>query len=243
VTIISQVQYYYDLHPTPEDLMGDNAGHSWLVRYLLDVLDWQFRAERWFVVGNLNLYRTTDPHEPPITPDVALFKGVIVRPEERSRISSWWIHPPENPPPAVVFEVASAGTWKTDVQLEPERYAERGIREYFYSDPQTNEPEDSRRLRGWQMTGGEPGELRASEYGSIWSEELESWLAPAGSELHLYDRAGHRRLTEAEAADERAEREARRAESEQAAKEAERAAKEKAWERLRELGIDPETSL
>jgi hypothetical protein len=50
-------------------------------------------------------------------------------------------------------------------------------------------------------------------------------------------------LTEAEAADERAEREARRAESEQAAKEAERAAKEKAWERLRELGIDPETSL
>ena len=56
---------------------------------------------------------------------------------------------------------------------------------------------------------------------------FESWLAPDGPLLRLYDRDGRMRLTEGEA--------------QRAAKEAERAAKEAAWAKLRELGIDPES--
>jgi hypothetical protein len=33
----------------------------------------------------------------------------------------------------------------------------------------------------------------------LWSPELESWLVPDGKVLRLFDKAGQRRLTEAEA--------------------------------------------
>ncbi len=104
--------------------------------------------------------------------------------------------------------------------------------------------------------------LPADIRGWVWSETLESWVGAEGTQIELYDREGHKRLN-AEAAAQRAEQlalqaeeTARRAEetarrAEEAARraeettrqrqEAERAAKEKAWAKLRELGIDPES--
>ena len=41
-----EVAYYYDFHPTEEDLMGETAVHADLVHYLRDVLRWQFRGQR-----------------------------------------------------------------------------------------------------------------------------------------------------------------------------------------------------
>jgi hypothetical protein len=93
------------------------------------------------------------------------------------------------------------------------------VREYYAYDP--NEPpywpSSSGRLRGWWLAGGAVAEQAADARGWIWSAELESWLAPDGALLPLYDRDGQPRLTEGEA---------------------ERAAKEAAWAKLRELRID-----
>jgi hypothetical protein len=36
--IENEVEYYYDSHPTQEDLMGETSFHADLVNYLMDVL-------------------------------------------------------------------------------------------------------------------------------------------------------------------------------------------------------------
>lgn len=43
--ISNQVQYYYDYHPTEEDLMGETAWHSELIDYLKAVLLWLFHDQ------------------------------------------------------------------------------------------------------------------------------------------------------------------------------------------------------
>ncbi len=41
-----ETSYYYDLHPTKEDLMGETAVHRAVVTYLTLVLQWLFREQR-----------------------------------------------------------------------------------------------------------------------------------------------------------------------------------------------------
>jgi len=111
-----------------------------------------------------------------------------------------------------------------------------GAREYYAYEPNAPPywPKNAGRLRGWWLASGVMVERSADERGWIWSEELESWLAPDGPLLRLYNRDRRLRLTEGDA--QRAAKEVERA-----AKETERAAKEAAWAKLRELGIDPES--
>jgi Uma2 family endonuclease len=232
--VASDLYYYYDSHPTPEDLMGETTAHSQLIRYLIAVLEWQFRAERWFIGDNLNLYQTGDRNERPIVPDIALFQGCVLAPPPARLPRSWRILPPENPPPTVVFEIASQETREKDIREKPGIYASMGVREYFYYDPDDERVNPPPPLLGWRMENGLAVPMDLTIQGGLWSEELESWLVPDGRFLRLYDPLGQQRPTEAEAA--QAEKEAA-----QAAKEAERAAKERAWARLRELGIDPES--
>ncbi|MCU0490276.1 MAG: hypothetical protein MUD01_01615 [Chloroflexaceae bacterium] len=70
--------HYYDLHPTREDFTGSSAVQGHLVRYLVSLLEWHYRAEGWFIATDLNIYRRKQRNEYPIAPDVALFKGVVV---------------------------------------------------------------------------------------------------------------------------------------------------------------------
>ena len=44
--IENEVNYYYDSHPTEEDLMGETSFHADLVNYLLDVLRWLFSSSQ-----------------------------------------------------------------------------------------------------------------------------------------------------------------------------------------------------
>src|SRR5258708_7347430 len=50
-----EVAYYYDFHPTEEDLMGETSVHAALVHYLVEVLTWLFRGQACAVYRNLNL--------------------------------------------------------------------------------------------------------------------------------------------------------------------------------------------
>ena len=214
------VEYYYDLHPTEEDLMGYSELQSDFVEYLGPVLKWLFREEGWFIPQELNLYMTDDPKERPVVPDIAVFKGVVRPADSDDYLKSWRVRPPDQPPPAIVFEVASDDTWQKDLEEKPEIYARMGVREYVYFDGRPRRPRRSPKLKVWRNQDRKAVELPSNGRGWVWSEELESWLVPDRKLLRLYDRSSQRRLT---------------------GEEAERRAKERAWEALRRLGVDPET--
>ncbi|MCA1595118.1 MAG: hypothetical protein LC772_01650, partial [Chloroflexi bacterium] len=80
------VEYYFDHHPTEEDLMGYNELQARLVRYLMHVLEWLFRAEGWYIAMDLNIYVTLNHHEQPSAPDVAVFKGVVLEEDREDYI-------------------------------------------------------------------------------------------------------------------------------------------------------------
>ena len=229
--IEDEVEYYYDSHPTEEDLMGETDFHHALVHYLIEVLTWLFHGRRCAIYGNLNFYQTSDPKEYPIAPDIAVIPGIA-----HHSIRSWRVGK-NGPAPRVVFEIASEETWKKDLLEKPGKYADMGVQEYFAYDP--NEPllsrSANRRLFGWQLdaSGRNMSAMPPRSDGSLWSPSLESWLVPDGAMLRLYDRSGQMRLTRAEFADLRADLAAR-----QAAAEARRS--HVYAEKLRSLGIDPD---
>jgi colicin import membrane protein len=247
--------YYYDSHPTEEDLMGETPPHAALVHYLMDVLAWLFHDQLCAIYENFNFYQTRNKDEKPLAPDLAVIKGVAQRPVRSWRVGVY------GPAPHVVFEIASEETWKRDLEEKPGRYAVMGVEEYFAYDP--NLPPFRRselsRLFGWQLDKdtGLMQKMTPGPGGRLWSRHLDSLLVPDGSYLRLYDREGHLRLTQGEVDRYRAEAEAqarwfaeRRAEAEaQARQDAERRAEAEAEkarifaEKLRSLGMDPEQLL
>ena len=256
--IMHNVQYYYDSHPTEEDLMGETSWHATLVDYLKAVLTWLFQGKVCAIYDNLNFYQTIEPMEYPVAPDLAVIKGVEFQ-HGRS-----WVIGRTGPAPHVVFEMLSEETWKNDLREKPQRYASMGVQEYFAYDP--HEPPLRRstalRLRGWHLNAQrEMVEIPANAAGWLWSDHLESWLVPDHIYLRLYDREHTMRLTEGEAQARRAEEaceqaieERKRAEeaceqateerkrAEEATKRAEEATKQAQVlaEKLRSLGINPD---
>ena len=227
------VYYYYDSHPTEEDLMGESRPHASLIHYLVEVLTWLFREQACAIYENFNFFQTADEHEYPLAPDIAVIKGVT-----RGPIRSWRVGV-HGPAPDVIFEIASEKTWERDLAEKPAAYSEMGVQEYYAYDP--NEPSlyESRRegqqLFGWRRdpSTGLLRRLSLQPEGTLWSPHLASFLVPDGAYLRLYDRSRLLRLTEAEA-----EAEARRAAVRLAEAEAEKA--RTFAEKLRSLGIDPE---
>jgi len=144
---LKKVQYYYDFHPTEEDLMGETAWHDSLIDYLKAVLRWLFRGHTCAIYSDLNFYQTRNFREYPVAPDIAVIKGITYR-----YIRSWALTGDE-PAPQVVFEILSEETWKKDVREKPSTYASMGVHEYFAYDP--HEPPirrgDAPRLMGWRL--------------------------------------------------------------------------------------------
>jgi len=240
------IYYYYDSHPTEEDLMGETDFHYDLINYLAQVLRWLFREHLCSIHKNLNFYQTDDSGERPLVPDLAVIKGIPRRRMRSRRINR------SNPAPQVVFEALSTETWKKDLAEKPVRYTLMGVQEYFAYDP--HEPPlasgTTQRLFGWRRDErtGQLSPLRMRRDGRLWSVQLDSWLVPDGVFLRLYDREGNLRLTEAEAMAQQAEAEAEaraeadrraQAEAERRAQAADRRAQALA-EKLRSLGHDPD---
>ncbi len=231
--ITDQVQYYYDSHPTEEDLMGETSLHATLITYLSAVLNWLFREQACSIYNNLNFYQTLNFREYPLAPDLAVIKGVPFQ-----HVRSWTVGR-TGPAPHVVFEILSEETWQKDVYEKPWKYARMGVQEYFAYDPCV--PPIKRgtplRLYGWQLNdrSKEMVAMIPDKAGWLWSKQLQCWLAPEGNYLRLYDREMNLCLTGEEArallAEEEAEKAAREAqraeeEAEKAAREAQRAEEE-----------------
>src|SRR6266480_8078721 len=62
--------YYYDSHPTEEDLMGETPPHAALVHYLMDVLAWLFHDQLCAIYENFNFYQTRNKDEKPLALDL-----------------------------------------------------------------------------------------------------------------------------------------------------------------------------
>ncbi len=240
-----------------EEDLPESHVQLYLMIYLISLLRQLYIYENWYVGGNLEILplKSGGPYAfLNLSPDVVLFKGAVLTPAEQQRLTSWNLNEPNRPPPTVVFEISSKGTWSVDLVEKPIWYGQLGAKEYFACDPQGVWGRTNSRLRGWRYTNGVPTELELDERGWLWSEELESWLEPDGVYLRLRTPDGALRLTgqefeqaarfeserriiaerntrlklEHQSETERAARlEAeRRAEAERAAKEVERAAKE-----------------
>jgi len=259
-----EVLYYYDVHPTEEDLMSETPPHARVVHYLMEVLSWAFHDQVCAIHENYGFYQTSNENEPPFAPDIAIIKGI---PEQDARSYRVGVY---GPPPQIAFEFASEETWRKDLLKKPLAYARMGIAEYYAYDP--NQPplplsrKKGRRLFGWQRdpASGLLREMSPDNQGRLWSMRLSSYLVPDGTFLRLYDHAGHLRLTQAQAEKQRADEEARQARiarqqarvAKQRATIAEQQTKEEAQRariaeqqanmyaaKLRELGIDPDQFL
>ncbi len=102
--IEDEIVYHYDLYPTEEDWMGQTSVHGRLIRYLVDVLTWLFWGQRCALYDRLNFYQTPDVYEYPMSPDIAVIKGV-----DDDDVTSWRVNK-DGPAPQVVFEILSAKT-------------------------------------------------------------------------------------------------------------------------------------
>jgi Uma2 family endonuclease len=199
-----EIDYYYDRHPTEEDLMGESAAQTDLIHYLRDVLTVLYLSQTWFIACNLNIYMTGKYKEAPIVPDLAVFKDVVLIRTQRLQLRSWKMWQTGRPAPSVTFEISSDTTWLKDLEDKPAQYAKLGVTEYFAYDP--NEPQEwrdkTKRLRGWRYQASDTGidiiELSPNEQGWLWSDELDSWLVPDVEYLRLYTKDKTRRLTAAE---------------------------------------------
>lgn len=214
----------YNIDLAGEEEVPTGFGQVILVGYLISVLRHYYRMQNWSIVYDIPLYENPKVY---IAPDVLLFKRLKRTTDDLFETNSWPVYLEGYTPPNVVMEVSSDSTWSTDVTIEnkPSRYAKLNIEEYFAYDPHKPQiwRDKTTRLRGWRSANGLPQEITPTNDGWLWSEQLDSWLVPDGNFLRLYDFDGNLRLSEAEAL-------ARAL-----------ADKERAWAKLRELGIDPET--
>ncbi len=209
-----------------EESMPESIVHAELIWYLVAVLKWLFRDALCAICENFAFLPPLEDSGPPVAvaPDIAVIKGVALRP-----LTSWRIGT-TGPAPHVVLEILSPETWKKDLEEKPALYARLGVQEYFAYDP-TPSPLASatrKRLFGWRRDPllERMAALLPNADGFLWSEELASFLVPDEQLLRLFDRHRQRRLTEAEA----------QAIARQAA---ERRAEALA-EKLRSLGVNPD---
>src|SRR5258708_3886784 len=118
-----------------EDEMGESYAQHQLIKYLIDVLEWLFRLENWCIAGNLELYHQEIRNtQNKITPDISVFKGFEIPPQQRQKLTSWNIERNQAPPP-VLFEISSSSTWRSDILAgddhKPAIYGRIAAKEYF----------------------------------------------------------------------------------------------------------------
>ena len=142
-------------------------------------------------------------------PDLMVIPGVGNHPRR-----SFFTWKEEGAVPAVIFEMASKGTWREDFGEKFDLYEARGVREYFIFDPEAKYIRP--RLQGFRL--GPKGYRRIKAVAGSLPCELGFGVRPEGSMLRLIDpTTGQPIPTRSEKADEesrRAEDEKRRAEDE-----------------------------
>ena len=178
--------------------MGETDLHRYWMNRLYDQLAHRYRGQRIYVGCDLLVYYTEGKVFDVCVPDV--FVALGAESGFRRTFKTW----EEGRPPTVVFEVTSQSTRREDEVFKPKTYANIGVKEYFLYDPTADYL--SPPLIGYRFEGEERGRIVANASGSLESRELGITLRLERNELVLADAlTGEHLLTEAEAADERAQ--------------------------------------
>jgi hypothetical protein len=151
---------------------------------------------------------------------------------EKHPRKSWVVWGEGGKYPNVIVEILSPSTANIDRNKKKNLYQNTfRTPNYFWFDPESLE------LQGFRLIAGQYQAIAANENGYLWSEQLELYLGIFERKLRYFTPTGELVLTAAEAElQERQAKEQAILEKEQAILERERLA-----QKLRELGIDPET--
>jgi Uma2 family endonuclease len=210
--------------------MADNTLQFNWITFLKTNLDACFAADdNVFIAGDLLWYPVEGNPKINTAPDVLVVLG---RPKGERR--SYIQHEENGVPPQVVFEIISESNRRqpTEMARKFQFYERYGVAEYFILDPDTEELTVFFRRGDFLDEVPVIFPLQSPHLGITfdWLEEKLKMYYPDGLPFEHFEEVRDRALEERA----RAEQERNRAEQE-------RLAKEKAWQKLRELGIDPES--
>ena len=202
--------------------MADNTKQFRLITTIHGNLDWLFRNEELvFVAGDLLWYPVEGNPKYRVAPDVMVAFG---RPKgDRGSYKQWQ---EDNIAPQVVFEILSPGNTEGEMDRKLQIYARCGVEEYYIYDP------DRYILKGYQ---------RSEDLYLERIDEMNGWTSPRlgisfqlnGTELQLTHPDGRIFETFDNVA---TERDSILADNQRLEIE-----KQKRDNKLRELGIDPDT--
>jgi Uma2 family endonuclease len=187
--------------------MGETDLHRYWMNRIYDLLTLRLAGQRVYIGCDLLVYYTESRPIDYCVPDV--FVALGAEPGFRRTYKTW----AEGRPPTVVFEVTSAGTRREDEVFKPQMYTQMGVAEYFLYDPTADYLEPP--LIGYRLTGDDRGRIASDEQGALHCQTLGLKLWLHEDDLLLADAAtGRLLLTEAEAAEARADEEASQREEE-----------------------------
>ena len=219
----------------PTDLWSDEPPlesdlHLQQITILIGCLErlWQQRTN-YYASGNLTIYYNEEQLKKRDFCGPDFF--VVLDTEKHSR-KSWVVWGEQGKYPNVIVEILSPSTANIDRNKKKNLYQNTfRTPNYFWFDPESLE------LQGFRLIAGQYQAIAANENGYLWSEQLELYLGIFDRKLRYFTPTGELVLTAAEAElQERQAKEQAILEKEQAILERERLA-----QKLRELGIDPET--
>ncbi len=240
----------------PTDLWSDEPPlesdlHLQQITILIGCLErlWQERTN-YYASGNLTIYYNEEQLKKRDFCGPDFF--VVLDTEKRPR-KSWVVWGEGGKYPNVIVEILSDSTANIDRNKKKILYQNTfRTPNYFWFDPESLE------LQGFRLIAGQYQAIAANENGYLWSEQLELYLGIFDRKLRYFTVDGQLVPTPQEAELEQRqakeqillereqillEREQERQAKEQAILEKEQAIleKEKLAQKLRELGIDPET--
>jgi Uma2 family endonuclease len=215
--------------------MADNTKQFRWIMVIYHNLEWLFAKDaKVFVAGDLLWYPVEGNNKLRQAPDVMVVFGV-----EKGDRGSYMQWKEGGIAPQVVFEILSPGNRLTEMNKKQVFYNRYGVEEYYVYDPDKND------LSGWLR--GENGlDVIETMAGWVsprlgirfdWSEDVLQLFRPDGVPFASYAEISQR----LEAALQEVEQEKQRTAQEQQRAEQERQRAERLAERLRALGIDPET--
>ncbi|MBE9246006.1 Uma2 family endonuclease [Microcystis aeruginosa LEGE 00239] len=233
----------------PTDLWSDEPPlesdlHLQQITILIGCLErlWQQRTN-YYASGNLTIYYNEEQLKKRDFCGPDFF--VVLDTEKRPR-KSWVVWGEGGKYPNVIVEILSPSTANIDRNKKKNLYQNTfRTPNYFWFDPESLE------LQGFRLIAGQYQAIAANENGYLWSEQLELYLGIFDRKLRYFTVDGQlvRTPQEAELEQRQAkeqiflEKEQERKAKEQAILEKEQAIleRERLAQKLRELGIDPET--
>ena len=235
----------------PSDLYSDEPPlettlHLQQMMLLLNCLHWIWKDRNdYFAAGNLTVYYSPRKRKDEDFRGPDFFVVLNTQPHPRK---SWMVWEEEGKYPNVIVELLSGSTATIDRDLKKRLYAETfRTPEYFWFDP---DPE-SQEFQGFALLRGQYQPIESTDQGWLWSEQLQLYLGVYDKQLRFFEPDG-KLVPKPDEAAVLAQEEATLAQAEATLAQAEAAAAAQALmseqqrsaklaEKLRELGIDPDT--